>query len=70
MRKEMCCTHILNRNNHNQTPGEIAETVMNKKREQIGGLSLVMYALTMGGVYIWVTGQPDIYATRDVPQWQ
>jgi hypothetical protein len=61
MRKEMCCTHILNGNNHKQTAGEIAETLMNEKREQIGGLSLVKYALTLGGVYIWMMGQQDIY---------
>jgi hypothetical protein len=37
-RKEMCRTHILN---NSQTSEEIAKTLMNEQRENIGNLSLL-----------------------------
>ncbi len=51
-RQEMCGLHTLG---NNESLAEVTRMLMHGQRKEIGNMSLVEYAPSTGGVYIWIT---------------
>eukprot|EP00550_Attheya_septentrionalis_P000534 CAMPEP_0198282176 /NCGR_PEP_ID=MMETSP1449-20131203/2022_1 /TAXON_ID=420275 /ORGANISM="Attheya septentrionalis, Strain CCMP2084" /LENGTH=354 /DNA_ID=CAMNT_0043978307 /DNA_START=326 /DNA_END=1390 /DNA_ORIENTATION=+ len=57
LRQSICGSHNLQSFENDVTAKEVAQTVMHDPMEELGGLTLVEYATTKSGVYIWMTAQ-------------